>query len=185
MVKKQVWVRVLFFIVGIALMISGIKDISEALGGGRKKDEASKDEEIIFIGDSVSDKDGVSFCVTDVKNATSIGEGIGSVSTENNFVIVTIKITNDGNESYDVNSLNFVLIEGEKKYECYLDALTALESLMYLDNINPGLSKEYDIVYETPFTSNEKDCRLRISNNAFSSSNYVYISLIEGEKNVN
>ena len=133
----------------------------------------------VIIGDEVADKDGVVFCVTDVDNLNSLGDGYTKIQTDNNFVKVTVKITNNSNEPYDVNPLNFALIEGDTEYEHTNDALFALENVMFLDTINPSLSNEYLIVYETPTTTEDSEYKLKVKHSAFSEVGNTYITLKE------
>ena len=133
----------------------------------------------ISIGDEVADKDGVVFCVSNVDNLNSLGEGYSVAQTDNNFVVVTINITNNSGEPYDVNPLNFTLVEGDKEYEHTNDALFSLENVMFLDTINPSLSNEYIIVYETATTTEQSEYRLKIRHNYFSKNDNTYITLKE------
>ena len=158
--------RILFAIIGILLMISGIHDIYRSIHKESKPTTVS-------IGQSVSDKDGVSFCVTSVEDTSSLGE---NCTTDNNFVVLTVKIDNEGQDTYDVNSLRFKLILDGKEYEYYAESILWVENAMFMDTINPGISNEYKIVYETPFAHTEKDSKLKILDNAYSNKG-VFINL--------
>lgn len=50
---------------------------------------------------------------------------------------------------------------------------------MYMDTINPGISKEYVIIYATPTTTTETECMLKIKSNGFSDKAEAYITLRE------
>lgn len=154
------------FIIGILLIIYGV---GKFINGFSNVNESSNGS----IGEYVSDKNEVRFCVTSVEDTSTIGE---SYATDNNFIVLTIKIDNAGKEAYDVNSLRFKLIADDAEYENYSNALFALEDALYLDKINPGISKEYKIVYETPFTHTEKNCKLKILDSAFSNRG-IFINL--------
>lgn len=158
--------KVFKVVIGILLLFWAFTDIHGIL---------NKDSETITgsIGEYVSDKNEVRFCVTSVEDTSTIGE---SYDTDNNFIVLTIKIDNAGKEAYDVNSLRFKLIADDAEYENYSNALFALEDALYLDKINPGISKEYKIVYETPFTHTEKNCKLKILDRAFSNRG-IFINL--------
>lgn len=166
-------------IIGIILLIAGFYRVFDGLGGviGDKIPVATTPP--AAINEFVADRDGVEFCVTKVENQKSIGSGYSEVTTENNFVVVTITIRNNGTEPYDVNSGRFVLMNGEIEYQDDLEALYAFDNAMFMDTINPGLSKEYTIVYETPMETQDGDFRLKIKYITFLESECVYISLVE------
>lgn len=145
-------VRILLAIVAIVLMINGVNTIYKS-----------------FNHESVTETNNVNFSVSKIVDATSIGD----LTTDNNFIIMTVKIDNQGDEVYDVNALRFKLLVDDKEYEYYADAVLSMENAMYMDTINPGLSKEYDIVYETPFLHAEKKCQLKILDSAFSNKNVI------------
>lgn len=130
------------------------------------------------VKDSVSNKKGVIFNIISVEDNSSIGdESYMEYSTDNNFIIININIENQSDESYDVNALNFKLIADDKEYAYYPNAVTALKNVLWIDNINPGISKEYTAVYETPFVHTDKDCQLKILNNSMLSDKGISINL--------
>jgi hypothetical protein len=145
--------------------------------------ETLEQSDNILIGDVSSDDEGVEFCVTSVANSESVGSGITEVKTDNNFVIVTVKIANNSNEPYDVNALNFSLIDSSgNEYEHTNEAMFVYDNFMYIDNVNPGLSNEYTIVYETPTTTIDEEYKLKIVHNIFNDKDHVYITLKDKEQ---
>ena len=173
--------RAIGFVIGLAMICLGIYQIlyPYAIKPYLENKEALKQSEDILIGDIASNNKGVDFCVTKVENLKSVGSGIAKVTTDNNFIIVTVKIVNNSSEPYDVNTLNFSLVEGDKEYEHTNDVILSYDNAMFIDTINPSLSKEYRIVYETPTTTEEGGYKLKIVNNAFVEKHYVYITLKE------
>lgn len=172
---KKTFGRVAMCLLGCILLVSGVYEIYMGLYGNDKKEDRIVQNKAASIGEIATDKDGVDFCVTAIQDTQTIGEDYTEYVTDNNLIVVHIQIANNSNEVYDVNSLRFVLEEGDNEYEYSTEALYAFENAMYMDNINPGLSKEYVIVYETPYKTTEKDWRMKIHNNAFSEKNCVYI----------
>lgn len=165
--------KALMMIAGAILLIGGVFEIYDTFN----YDDASAPVSYA-IGQPVTDKDGVQFTVTSVQDATTIGdEGYYPATTSNNFVVVNIQITNGSKEAYDVNSLRFLLLADGEEHEYAEDTVFAKENMLSLDTLNPGLSKEYCIAYETAFKHTDKDCRLKILSNAFSNQDYVYIDL--------
>lgn len=165
-------------IIGLILIVVGIYQIYNVMMKPTLDDKKMLESSAsITIGADAVDKDGVVFCVTNVKNSKSLGSGYSKITTNNNFAVVTVKITNNGTDPYDVNPLHFTLIEGDKEYEHTNEALLALENVMFLDTINPSLSNEYKIVYETPTTTEQSEYKLKINRNVFQKNNNTYITL--------
>ena len=165
-------------IISLILIVAGWYQIYNAVMKPVEDDKKMLERSAsITIGAEAVDKDGVVFCVTNVKNSKSLGSGYSKITTDNNFVVVTVKITNNGTDPYDVNPLHFTLIEGDKEYEYANEALLSLENVMFLDTINPSLSDEYKIVYETPTTTEQSEYKLKINRNVFQKNNNTYITL--------
>ena len=171
------FLRFLKIVLAIVLLVCGCYEIYMSLGGRAAKEERVAKENAVSIGETASDKDGVDFRVTSVDDTNTVGEGYFTVSTENNFVVLSIEISNNGDDSYDVNGLDFVLVMDGKEYECDYDAVVAFENYLYIDTINPGITKDYVVVYETPVTSDQADCQLKIDYNLFTKYNNVYIDI--------
>ena len=160
--------------IGFTMMLIGF--------GGSTRDTATKPITVpVAINEFAVDRDGVAFCVTKVENLKSIGSGYSEVTTENNFVVVTITIFNNGTEPYDVNASRFVLMNGEIEYQHDSDAVWAIDNGMFLDTINPGISKEYTLAYETPMEMQEGDFQLKIKYHSFIESACVYISFADAK----
>ena len=172
--------RALSLVICLIFLVSGIYTILKpSIETNLENKEALKQSDTILIGDVAADNDGVEFCVTGVENLKSIGSDFTELVTDNNFVVVTIKIVNNSNEPYDVNALDFSLIEGDKEYEHNAEAILLYENSMFIDTINPNLSDEYTIVYETPTTTDESEYKLKIVHNIFHEKDHVYITLKE------
>lgn len=168
-------------IIGIILLIAGFYQVFDGLGGIISDKTPESTTAPASINEFVSDRDGVEFCVTKMENLKSVGSGYYEVTTENNFVVVSLTIRNNGTEPYDVNSIRFVLMNGELEYQDNTSAALSLDNGMFMDTINPGLSKEYTLVYETPVTTQEGDFKLKIKYISFLESECVYISLADAK----
>lgn len=168
-------------LIGFVLLVGGFLMLFNGLGSIAGDVTPESATLPASINEFAADRDGVEFCVTKVENLKSIGSGYSAVTTENNFVAVTITIRNNGTEPYDVNSSRFVLMNGEIEYQHDSDAVWAIDNGMFLDTINPGISKEYTLVYETPMTTQEGDFQLKIKYNTFIESACVYISFADAK----
>ena len=166
---------VALFCIGIVLVIGGCIKLYTALTGGNNESDAVGAS--VKINEVVSNKDGVEFCVTNVENVKSIDDGYSEMTTDNNFIVVTIKIVNNSNEPYNVNAGRFILICDGAEYEYEADAVLKVDNAMWMDEINPGITKEYKVVYETPTTSVESEYKLKIKPVGFSEKDSVYITL--------
>ena len=107
----------------------------------------------------------------------SVIEGYSEMTTDNNFVVLTIKIVNNSGEPYNVSAGRFLLICDGAEYEYDADAVLKVDNAMWIDDINPGITKEYKIVYETPTTTDEREYVLKIKPIGFSDKDSVYITL--------
>ena len=168
--------NVFWVIVAIIMIIVGTRTFFKGISSFGQNEVVSQ---TAIINEFAVDENSVAFSVTNVENLKSIGDGYFEVTTEYNFAVVTIKIFNNGTEPYDVNGLKFVLMQGDTEYEYDSDAVIALEDPLYLDTVNPGITKEYTIVYETPVATDNGEFLLKIKPNAFSDYDCVYIALKE------
>lgn len=167
--------RILTIVIGIIFLISGCYRIYRAFTNDA--DKPAKVEASEMISDVVSDKDGVDFCVTNVENVKSVGSGYSELTTDNNFVVVTIKIVNNSNEPYNVNVGRFLLLCNGAEYEYDSESILSVENVMWMDEINPGITKEYKIVYETPSSTDTDEYKLKIQPVNLSDRDSVYITL--------
>ena len=104
---------------------------------------------------------------------------IGYTATENNFIIVTIKISNNGKESWEQNPNNCVLILDGAEYE-YSSATYSLDnSMSSFNEINPGITKTMSIVFETPSKSSENSYSIKLSGYSLWTDDSVTIILKE------
>lgn len=119
------------------------------------------DEKIVdcFIGEAISNSDDVTFVVNSVTNTNRIGDYY-YVETEANFIVVSITITNNGDEPYSPNPNYFTVKKGNSEYE-YSSATYRFDNhLTGSDEVNPGLSKSYMVAFETPTTTEDEDYSL-------------------------
>lgn len=170
--------RAFEILVAIIFLIYGVHELYNVFVGEPKKENEKAKQSAAYISSTAEDVDGVDFCITSVKNAKMLGNEFTRITTENNFIVVNIKITNNSNEAYSANYIRFLLTEGENEYSCYDDALF-VDNHMILDSINPSITKEYTLVYEVPYKSNEKDWQMKILHNYYSDKHYTYINLKE------
>lgn len=130
---------------------------SDTTGNG---DGATSSAEEATIGDPVSNKAGIVFKVESANDSTIAGEGYLTETTEINFVIVRITITNNGNKEYSANPYNFHLKKGSTEYSHHSATYYYDNGISSLDGINPGITKTLTIVFETPTRSADEEYSL-------------------------
>lgn len=129
----------------------------------------------VYLGETAVNSDGVEFVVQSVKNTKKIGYS----TTENNFIIVTVKITNNGKESWEQNPNNCVLILNGAEYEYSSATYSLNDSMSSFTEINPGITKTMSIAFETPTMSNEGDYSIKFNGYSLWSDDSVTIILKE------
>jgi hypothetical protein len=91
--------------------------------------------------------------VNSVSSTDKIGEDPFSMTTENEFLIVNVSVMNNDSEGRVMDTSMFTLVdEGGRTYDASSEAFMYLESSQsfFLENVNPGLSRTGDIVFEVP-----------------------------------
>ncbi len=105
------------------------------------------------IGDTVN-VDDLEFTLLDVYNTKQIGSEYLGAKTENNYVVVKVKVKNNESKEISLTSSNFHLFNGKSEYEPNSAAIYLGEGdanpFYILEEIGSGLSKTISIVYETP-----------------------------------
>lgn len=177
--KKPFYKRVWFWIVAIiALFIIG-----GALGGGdddknggtkvettdkedtpsdentsedtTSKDEEAKKEEAFGLNQDVTVGD-VIYNVSSVESAKEVGPSIAPTKATDTFVVITLTVTNKGNEAITVDSSFFKLIDGDKTFDA--DAAASMSAnqndsgeianSFFLQNLNPDVSLSGKVVFD-------------------------------------
>lgn len=126
-----------------------------------------------YIGETVKNSDNVCFTVTAVENKTTIGY----THTENNFIIVTLKISNNGTEAWSQNPNNCTLICNGSEYEYSSSTFYLDNGMSALDDINPGITKTLSIAFETPSKSTDNVYSIKLSGYSFWVDDSVTIKL--------
>ena len=91
------------------------------------------------------------------------------VSNGGKFIKIMMSVANDGSDMKTINTSSFKLIDGQgREYTTSSEVLEWVPndmSLLILDNINPGLQKDFIVLYEVP--SSATDLRLEVDNLSF------------------
>ena len=130
---------------------------------------------VYYLGETATNSKNVNFTVTSIKNTTKIGY----TETENNFIILTIRIENKGNESWTQNPNNCILLCNGAEYEYSSATYSLADSMSGFNEINPGISKTMSIAFETPNKSTESDYSIKLEGYSFWEDDSVTIKLQE------
>lgn len=112
------------------------------------------------IGDTVKNADNVSICLISCENTKKLGTEYLNDTTENNFILLTIKVTNNSKKTqtfygacadlYNSNGVKY-----ETKTSLYIDYIL-------MEDIGVGISKTFQVVFETPTTTLQEKYTVKI-----------------------
>lgn len=157
--KKQILIAVivgvLFVIIFNALSSGGSDDkktSSDNQSTTTQKETKKEEKKTYGLNQDVQVGD-VLYNVHGVEVSKSVGEGYSKTDAKGTFVIVSLTVTNKGDEAITVDSKFFTLLNGSKKYESESMATitanqTSYNSDFFLDKVNPDLSIEGKVVFD-------------------------------------
>ena len=115
-----------------------------------------------YMNQVVTNSAGVKFMITNVQNTKQVGASSYGDSTENNFIIVTIKIENKSNASVTIDTPELIRKSNEASYES--EYLLSLDNqIVIYEEISSGITKSFNVAFETPTKSTDEDYILEIS----------------------
>lgn len=162
----------LFIIVAVTILTAGCSD---ALSNNVGTSSNSQKDSVLDFGSSVT-IDGVSFKPIKAVSA----QKIGTETTTNQYVIITIDAENGNSKAITITSGQFVLIDDQNRQykESTTDFIFDLDSYFSIaDDINPGLKKSGQIVFEVPADSHEFVLAIRADMFDFGGADYKYIRI--------
>ena len=131
--------------------------IEDDPSGETEKAATEAPEEVKYgIHDSVR-LDDLEYEVTSVSDTKVISSYFEDGKTDNNFVVISIKITNRGNRETSVDSNSFTYYVGENSYRTNDAALYLDNGLWLAESIGAGLSKTVKLVFEIPSEHKKRD----------------------------
>ena len=164
-IYKQWWFYLIVVIVVLAVIgsiFSGTSDNNDKgnSNNGNSSESTDKTDKTVYIGETVKNKSGIEFTVVSVENTQKVGY---STTTENNFIIVTIRISNTSTESFSQNPNNCTLIKDNITYEHNIYTYLLDDGMSVMTEINPGITKTMSILFETPTKSTEENYSIVLS----------------------
>lgn len=164
---KKWWFWVIIAVVAV-IIIGAAAGSADGNGGDEIQDyENVNSSEAWYICDNATNSSDIVFKVNSVQNTQFVGSGILSESTSNNFAIVNISIRNNSDKPFSANPNNFNLVLNGKKYSYHSATYYLDNGMSSLDDINPGITKTYRIVFEVP-TSTLNDTYTLVCGNNYS-----------------
>lgn len=164
---KKWWFWVIIAVVA-AIIIGAAAGSADGNGGDEIQDyENVNSSEAWYICDNATNSSDIVFKVNSVQNTQFVGSGILSETTSNNFAIVNISISNNSDKPFSANPNNFNLVLNGKKYNYHSATYYLDNGMSSQDDINPGITKTYRIVFEVP-TSTLNDTYTLVCGNNYS-----------------
>ena len=152
---KKKWIIGISIAVGVVVL--GI--IGIVLGLSNRK--------IGGIGDTIKNSDGVEFTLVSVENRKSIGAGLLQETTDGNFILLTIKVSNTSKEPITIygGCVDLYNSNGVK----YENTTNLSINDIIMEDINPGISKTFQVLYETATKTTEEDYTIKIGYSMYTS----------------
>lgn len=119
------------------------------------------------VGDTLINSDNVSICLVDSINTKMLGTEYLNDTTENNFILHTIKVTNNSEKQQTfyascVDLYNSKGIKYEATTSLYIDFIIS-------EDIGVGITKSFQVVFETPTTTKQENYTAKIGYSRYTS----------------
>lgn len=116
------------------------------------------------------------FSVTKVYDTTHVGDQFFGYSTENNYVVLQIKVKNTSRKEITLFGDMIQYTQGSYVYDPGTEGVVLGDHGYWVcEAIGPGLTKTYDVVYETASSHSSSDYLLVKSSNYYGSSGRIYM----------
>lgn len=176
--KKPIRIVILILLIvclGCMLSACSLFDFSEETENDNNAFSPAEDKNV-YIGETVVNSKDIAFKVVRVQNAKSIG---GMAATQNNYIIVTLSISNRSSKTWEQNPNNCTLIKGDATYQYNSNTFLLGDGMSGFDEINPGITKTMSIAFETPTKSTEEEYSIKLSGYSWLVNDSVTIVLKE------
>lgn len=142
--------------------------------------ETAKDQQVGKIGDTLTNPDNIAICLVSCENTKELGSGLLTDTTENNFILLTLKVTNHSNKKQTfyarcVDLYNSKNIKYDEKTSLYIDYILS-------EDIGAGVTKSFQVVFETPTTTVEEQYSAKIGYSTYTADKDRVVFLLK-EKN--
>lgn len=128
------------------------------------------------VGDTIINSDNVSICLISCTNTKILGTEYLNDTTENNYILLTIKVTNNSQKQQTFSATCVDLYNSNGiKYE----AITSLYiDFIISEDIGVGITKSFQVAFETPTTTEQETYVVKIGYSKYTAdSNRVVFNL--------
>lgn len=162
------WLIAVVVIIGIVGSIGGTEEDAKQTGspGATTAADPTPEEKVYKIGDSVEVGKfsiTISSC-TEQDKFKSDNMYIDDVTTEGKFIAVEAKIVNNDKEARTIDTNMFKLVDSQnREFEVYskFELMTMLgDKYLFLESVNPGMSRSGIFVFEVPKDVNEYSLKM-------------------------
>lgn len=147
----------LFVLIVVIIFISAMSNSSNkgSNNGSSASSTQTSQTQTAKIGSTVNDGD-LAFTVQSVDTAQTVGNSFSQKTAQGQYVILTVKIQNNGKDTKTINASDFTVVDSQgRKYDYSTDGQTAMEmtdgsTSFFLQQIQPSLSVTGKIVFDVP-----------------------------------
>lgn len=176
MEKDKSWIRrhwiltgliVFFLFFTISMLISDSSNISSSSSSSTNKlIEYNLNEEVIVKN--------FKYVFTSVSLKNSVGDQFLGEDANGIFLIIDVEIENIGNDADYINNAIYIIDNQGREFEQDDGSWIYLEDNFIFEELNPGLTKKGQVIFDIPKDITGKIC---IKSSSFSSSCKAYINL--------
>jgi hypothetical protein len=103
----------------------------------------------------------VEYTIESMDTSDSVGSGISEEEADGEFVVIELTMKNAGKETFEVSDRHIKLVDSQgREYEADSDALLAIEDPIVYEQLDPGISKTFTVVFDVP--PDQQDRRLML-----------------------
>jgi hypothetical protein len=152
------------------------KTAAESTSNKSSKPKAKKESAKTYnIGDKVNVGD-MEYTVLSKKTADQVGPSALPDKANGKFVVIELKLKNNGDKKVTVDSSFFKMKRGSKEYEAAADASMSanqgedgnIDNSFFMQDLNPDSEMKGKVVFDVaPEVANDKDLVLQVQTGAF------------------
>ena len=162
---------------GIITFDDNISDV--VINTFKKNPDLLENKDIICIGEAVTAND-LSFTVTDISKAKSLGSSYTKKDAQGTFNVVTIIVKNIGKETATIDSSMMKITDSQgRTFDRSIEGQTAKGLAqgkvdLFLQQVQPGLSVTGDIVFDLP--DDATDLKLIVKGSMFGTEKQISLT---------
>lgn len=174
---KILTVILVLILIGIASSSGNKGGNSNSSNSGSTKTESNN--VIAKIGEAVTAND-LSFTVTDISKAKSLGNSYTKKESQGTFNVITLNIKNTGKETATIDSSMMKITDSQgRKFDRSIEGQTAKglsqgKVDLFLQQVQPGLSVTGEIVFDLP--DDATDLKLLVKGSMFGTEKQISLT---------